>query len=168
MKSVALNSLTMSGRQSLLVCLAAALMLITFVTLQKFSVVPVSSSAPRLQELPLQIGTWQGTEKHFEQEVVTTLRTDDWMLRLYKQGPDTFVWLYVGYYADLLGFSNYHSPEACYPAQGWKLMQNDFQQIDIPGRKPILVQKIYRPRINIKRALLTTGRVVATIAAAIL
>lgn len=136
------SPLSRSRFASLSLYLAAVFMLLTFVTLQRFPVTPVSPLNTRLQELPLRIGTWQGTEGNMDQAVVNTLQLDDWMMRLYQQRPDTLIWLYIGYYADLPGFANHHSPQVCYPANGWELRERGFQQIEIPGSEPILVQRL--------------------------
>jgi EpsI family protein len=122
-------------------CLAVGLLLLAVVGLQCFSQKPSTSLQVRLQELPLQVGGWEGTESRWDPSSVAHLGLDDWMLRLYRHTSGPLVWIYIGFLkqARTLG---HHSPQVCYPAQGWQLLHKGLQQINVPGEQSISVNKL--------------------------
>jgi EpsI family protein len=128
----------------LVLCLyvAAGVILLTFLLLQRFSRTSANPLVPKLQELPLQIGVWRGTEDTLGQDIVTTLQLDDYTLRAYQQHSEAFIWLYIGYYATRPSFSKHHSPILCYPGNGWQIVEKGFQSIDLPGGRVIQVSKL--------------------------
>jgi EpsI family protein len=119
--------------------------------LQFFSQKPSTSLPVRLQEFPLRVGGWEGTESRLEPRVVTTLGLDDWILRLYRHPSGALVEFYVGFlqHATL----GHHSPQVCYPAQGWELLQKGLQQIKISGEQSISINMLLVQR-DLERQLI--------------
>jgi EpsI family protein len=120
--------------------LAVGLLFLAFLGLQFFSQKPSPSLPVRLQEFPLRVGSWEGTESRLEPSIVTMLGLDDWILRLYRHPSGAFVWLYVGFlqHATL----GHHSPQVCYPAQGWELFEKGLQQISVSGEQSISINRL--------------------------
>jgi EpsI family protein len=122
-----------------------ALLLAFFCVLQQYSHAPAASLPVRLADLPLQVGAWEGAESSVEPDIAKLLEhdVDQWLLRPYQQASDSAVWFYVTFVDLSLGQErNVHSPQGCYLAQGWQLLQKELQRIDIPGGKTILVNKL--------------------------
>ena len=122
--------------------MAVGLLCLTFVLLQRFPSISLSPLAPKLQGLPLEIGAWHGTQDTLGQDVVTTLQLDDYTLRTYQKNSETFVWLYIGYYATRPSFSKHHSPMLCYPGNGWEIIGKNLQSINLPNGTTIQVHKL--------------------------
>jgi EpsI family protein len=139
MKSASLIAIRPSTRLMVSLYLTAALALAAVLALQRFSVAPAALPIQRLQELPLQLGPWQGIEASLDQEIIVELQVDDWLLRSYKHASGNSIWLYVGYYARSF---KPHSPLACFPGQGWKISQRGTQSISLLGMEPFLVHKL--------------------------
>jgi EpsI family protein len=140
-----LKTLKVSRRFQLHLYLALGLLLLTFLILYRFSQAPNTTPLQtRLQAFPLHVVTWEGRERSLDPNVVTALGLDDWMLRLYQNESRAFVWLYIGFfgYYHFDKGSFHHSPQVCYPAQGWKLIQGELQEINIPEKEKILVNKL--------------------------
>jgi EpsI family protein len=122
-----------------------ALLLAFFCVLQQYSHAPAAPLPVRLADFPLRVGPWEGTESSVEPAIAKLLEqdVDQWLLRPYQQASGSTVWFYVTF-ADLFFGQerNVHSPQGCYLAQGWQLLQKELQRIDIPGGKTILVNKL--------------------------
>lgn len=150
-----LSSFTRDQQQAVMgLYVAAALLLLTFLLLQRFSRPPVPLLVPKLLDFPLQIDSWQGTESTIGQDIVTALKLDDYTLRAYQQTSGDPVWLYIGYYATRSGFSKHHSPLVCYPGSGWQILEKGLQTIELPNLKPIRVQKLLVQKGLQKRVVL--------------
>src|SRR5437763_7233932 len=70
--------------------------------------------------LPYQLGEWQGRDTHFD-PLFGTDPADSSLLRIYTSASATVVIVYAGFHKDLPSSLDYHSPQLCYPAQGWKI-----------------------------------------------
>jgi EpsI family protein len=79
---------------------------------------PIRLEQP-LSSLPLQLGSWRGTELKMGERVVQVAGCDDYVYRHYvDENSSRKVDLYVAYAArpaKMLG----HRPEVCYPTHGW-------------------------------------------------
>jgi len=87
--------------------------------------------------LPLTFGTWEGTDLVYNRELLTSwLGTDFITFRNYENRANGHVvTLYLAYYPDLDSSDMAHSPEVCYPGQGWKITKDDDIDIMISGRR---------------------------------
>jgi EpsI family protein len=121
--------------------LAVGLLSLTFLGLQFFSQKPSTSLQVRLQEFPAQVGDWEGMESRLNPSVVTLLGLDDWILRQYQHPSKGFVWFYIGFLKSL-GALGHHSPQVCYPAQGWELLQEGLQQVNVSGEHSIAINRL--------------------------
>ena len=84
----------------------------------------------RLARLPMQIGTLDGTEMHFEDSVYAALNADANLLRVYRSSAGDTVALYVGYYGTAKGGRASHLPQYCYTGQGWSIEKWDFASLE--------------------------------------
>jgi EpsI family protein len=120
--------------------LAVGLLFLAFLGLQFFSHKPSTSLSVRLQEFPLHVGGWEGTESRLEPSIVAMLGLDDWISRLYRHPSGVWVWFYVGFLQHMtLG---HHSPQVCYPAQGWALLETGLQLIKISREQSISINRL--------------------------
>ncbi|HEY7495753.1 MAG TPA: EpsI family protein [Candidatus Tectomicrobia bacterium] len=127
------------------VYLALALLLAFFWVLQQYTHAPAAPRPVRFADVPLQLRAWEGTESSVEPDIAKLLEqdVDQWLLRLYRQASGHAVWFYVTFVDLSLGQErNVHSPQGCYLAQGWQLLQKELQRVDIPDGKTILVNKL--------------------------
>lgn len=73
---------------------------------------------PNLDELPLQVGEWQGRDvPQTNLEVFILLEPDYYVFRHYRRDSGPSVWL------SLIGSSkskSFHPPQICYAADGWQ------------------------------------------------
>jgi EpsI family protein len=132
----------MTGQLRLQLSLVAGLALLVFCILQRLAPPSTAALQQRLQLFPLQVEAWEGTEGKIDEAVVTELKLDDWMLRRYQHPAGAFLWLYVGFLEHLAPEKSHHSPQICYPAWGWELVQRSVQQIALPAGNSLLVQKL--------------------------
>jgi EpsI family protein len=95
---------------------------------------------PRLETVPLTLGSWQGVSDTLSQDVIAALRPDAYLLRTYRpitDGPPALpIVAYVAYYAHPTLNERIHSPAACLPSGGWVPVEAGQQQIVIPGALP--------------------------------
>jgi EpsI family protein len=74
-----------------------------------------------LAAFPLDVEAWRGTEAPaFSPEIERTLDADEYIHRLYWDGGETAVALYVAYYATQRHGDAIHSPQHCLPGTGWE------------------------------------------------
>lgn len=76
------------------------------------------SHLPKWGFVPYQLSGWQGLDAAFD-PVYGTDPADSSLLRVYHQQEQAPVILYVGFYSNLTKILEVHTPELCYPAQGW-------------------------------------------------
>jgi EpsI family protein len=89
--------------------------------------------APKLQQLPLVVGSWHSRDEELPQDVLLALRVDDYLYRRYQQKAGDPVTLYVAYYGRQRLDERIHSPRGCLPAGGWFPVSAGYQEIVIPG-----------------------------------
>jgi EpsI family protein len=76
-----------------------------------------------LSGLPLRVGSWQGAEESVQSGVEEMLAADFNLQRSYVHPVGGPVWLYVGYYGTERGGRPEHTPWACYPSNGWAILE---------------------------------------------
>ncbi len=124
--------------------LGIALIGLTCALAQHLSHLPPSAPPGRLHDFPMQLGTWSGVEQTWGSEVVTALDVDDWMLRRYEDASGAMVWFYLGFSGNLTlgkGLLS-HSPQSCYPANGWERLQSGLQDVTLPTGERIVVNRL--------------------------
>jgi len=75
---------------------------------------------PDWGSVPYEFNEWRGLDTTFD-PVYGTDPADSSLLRFYGKGNQTPVVVYVGFYGDLVTIQEVHTPELCYPAQGWTI-----------------------------------------------
>jgi exosortase D (VPLPA-CTERM-specific) len=81
-------------------------------------------------EFPLTIGDWTGTTGTLEENILNSLKTEDYIISDYKNSADNLVNFYVAYYADQAAGSAAHSPRACIPGGGWLIKDLRVQTVE--------------------------------------
>jgi EpsI family protein len=93
--------------------------------------------------------TWRGRDMPLEREILSILKVDDYMMRLYvpmrrapHRGPDSPVWLYVGYYRTQRTGVTYHSPLNCLPGSGWNILSHELVRVRLDGGATLPVNQV--------------------------
>jgi EpsI family protein len=101
--------------------------------------------SPDWNVVPFDVGEWRGTNGGFD-PIYGDDPADTSLLRVYRKADGLPVIAYVGFFGDLATVLEVHTPELCYPAQGWGVRQaatgivGDFRGLHIPA-KQIVVEK---------------------------
>jgi EpsI family protein len=96
----------------------ATLLLVEFSSLSHEPVVIQTN----LENLPMEIGTYQGAEDSFPESVYRELNADQYVYRHYRSGNGNQLNLYIGYYGTAKGGRTGHNPYACLPGAGWAIV----------------------------------------------
>jgi len=75
---------------------------------------------PNWEAIPYSLDGWHGDEASFD-PVYGSDPAESSLLRVYAKDGNPPVIVYVGFYGDLAAILDVHTPELCYPAQGWKI-----------------------------------------------
>jgi len=100
---------------------------------------------PNWGAIPYTFDGWHGVEASFD-PVYGSDPAETSFLRVYAKNGEPPVIVYVGFYGDLSAILDVHTPELCYPAQGWKIssvrriQSGSFRGVPIPS-KEIVVDK---------------------------
>jgi exosortase D (VPLPA-CTERM-specific) len=83
----------------------------------------IAPSREPFAEFPMALGDWQGRADQVDPEYLNMLQLDDYLLADYV-GHDSAnrINLYVSYYASQVNGVSAHSPRACIPGDGWKIV----------------------------------------------
>jgi EpsI family protein len=101
--------------------------------------------SPNWSLVPYEVGEWRGTDGRFD-PIYGDDPADSSLLRIYRKVDGPPVIAYVGFFGDLASILDVHTPELCYPAQGWGVRaaensgKNTFRGLHIP-LKQIIVEK---------------------------
>jgi len=77
-----------------------------------------------LENLPMEIAGYKGTEDFFPDSVYKELNADRHVYRHYRNAEGKAIDLYVGYYGTAKGGRTGHNPYACLPGGGWGIMES--------------------------------------------
>jgi len=87
---------------------------------------------PPLRGFPIQVEEWRGrVSPDFDERVVRILGADEYLTRIYQQGSQPPVDLFVGYYGSQTTGSVIHSPLNCLPGAGWQFLDRDRIDVDV-------------------------------------
>jgi EpsI family protein len=105
---------------------------------------------PAWNAVPYEFKEWRGLDTAFD-PVYGEDPADSSLLRVYAKGDQLPVIVYVGFYVDLAGILDVHTPELCYPAQGWTIspvapFEGTFRGRRIPA-KEILAERLGARRL---------------------
>ena len=95
-------------------------------------------------EFPLKMDDWKGKTGTLEENILDSLKTEDYIISDYVNENGEMVNYYVAYYADQAAGSAAHSPRACIPGGGWLIKDLTVREVDgikIDG-KPLMVNRL--------------------------
>lgn len=78
---------------------------------------------PDWSAVPYQFDGWIGTDAQFDY-IYAVDPADTSLVRVYREGNGLPVSVYIGFYSDLATILDVHTPELCYPAQGWIILSS--------------------------------------------
>ncbi|MCU1384002.1 MAG: EpsI family protein [Acidobacteria bacterium] len=93
--------------------------------------VPIRTS---FDQFPMQIGEWRGTMlPPLSASIMSVLRVDDYVNRVYSAPGRYGAGFYVGYYRSQRQGDSIHSPLNCMPGAGWEPVSKGALSIAVPG-----------------------------------
>ena len=104
-----------------LILLVATIGMITLISLSGEPVVVKTN----LENIPMRIGDYIGTEDSFPDSVYEELNADFHLYRHYQNQYSNIISLYIGYYGTAKGGRTGHNPYACLPGAGWAIIQTE-------------------------------------------
>lgn len=87
-----------------------------------------------LENLPMEIAGYRGTEDAFPESVYRELNADKHVYRHYLSGDGSQLDLYIGYYGTAKGGRTGHNPYACLPGAGWAIVDSRRVRIRQPSQ----------------------------------
>jgi exosortase D (VPLPA-CTERM-specific) len=81
-------------------------------------------------EFPLTIAEWKGKSGAIEDNILESLKTEDYLTSDFVNPEGRVVDLWIAYYADQAAGSAAHSPRACIPGGGWLIKDLSVRTID--------------------------------------
>ena len=94
----------------------------------------------RFDRLPAEINGWRAIDLEMDEAVSEMLAADRNIQRAYFHGQGYAVFVYIGYYGTARGGTPEHTPDVCYPAQGWEILESKGQAIG--GSEGFSVQEL--------------------------
>ncbi len=82
----------------------------------------VETDPTRFDALPSSLNGFQAVELEIDESVSKMLAADHNVQRAYLHPQRFVVFVYVGYYGTRRGGTPEHTPDVCYPAQGWEIV----------------------------------------------
>ena len=94
-------------------------------------------------EFPLNIGKWRGRAEVLEQTYIDKLKLTDYALFDYTGDDGMLIGFYSAYYASQRKESTTHSPRACLPGGGWRVVNSRVVTLDgvTISSKPLKVNR---------------------------
>jgi len=77
---------------------------------------------PDWSVVPYEVDSWLGRDAAID-PIFGIDPADSSLVRRFQNGDKTPIILYVGFYGDLGSVMQFHSPEICYPSQGWSILR---------------------------------------------
>jgi EpsI family protein len=118
-----------------------------------------------LATIPGYIGDWTSAgDQRLEEEVISTLKASEYMLRQYRRGSAALT-AFVAFYASQRAGVSMHSPKNCLPGAGWESLEQGVIAVNVAGR-PVSINR-YVVQKNGTRAVVlywyqTRDRIVAS------
>ena len=86
-----------------------------------------------LDALPAELNGWRAVEIEMDQGVSRMLAADHNVQRAYLHPHGFQIFVYVGYYGTARGGVPEHTPDVCYPAQGWSIRDANARRVGGQG-----------------------------------
>jgi len=96
---------------------------------------------PNWDAVSRDIGGWKGSDGYFD-PIYGDDPAESSLLRVYQKGNEPPVVAYVGFYRDLTTVLEVHTPELCYPAQGWTILSTKTLSPSSFRGKPFVAKEI--------------------------
>ena len=95
-------------------------------------------------EFPLKIAGWKGATETLEDNILASLKAEDYIMSDYVNESGEVMNFYVAYYADQAAGSAAHSPRACIPGGGWLIKELSERQVGdvIVNGRPLKVNRL--------------------------
>ncbi|MFK7897293.1 MAG: exosortase C-terminal domain/associated protein EpsI [Myxococcota bacterium] len=91
---------------------------------------PTAAHDPTAFEaLPNELNGWRAFEIEMDESVSEMLGADHNVQRAYVHPLGYQVFVYVGYYGTERGGTPEHTPDICYPSQGWAIAEQEVQRV---------------------------------------
>ncbi|MDA8091368.1 MAG: VPLPA-CTERM-specific exosortase XrtD [Nitrospiraceae bacterium] len=101
-------------------------------------------------QFPAQVGQWKGTREVMDEQFRSTLNFSDYVLEDFTGPHGKTVNLYVAYYQDQSKGESIHSPETCYPANGWTFKRSDVASVSLAGGKTMAVSRAFMEKAGVR------------------
>ncbi len=88
----------------------------------------VEHDAAVFDALPNELNGWRSVDLAIDQAVSDMLAADHNVQRAYLHPLGYQIFVYVGYYGTERGGTPEHTPDMCYPAQGWQIVESTIQR----------------------------------------
>lgn len=89
-----------------------------------------------LDVFPMSIGDWRGQRSYIDDQTLTVLKADEYVLADYRIASGTPpVELFIAYYYSITDGTDTHTPEKCIPGGGWEVSRWRGQEVDPGGGK---------------------------------
>ena len=88
----------------------------------------VEHDAAVFDALPTELNGWRSVDLTIDQAVSDMLAADHNVQRAYLHPLGYLIFVYVGYYGTERGGTPEHTPDICYPAQGWQIVESMIQR----------------------------------------
>ena len=88
----------------------------------------VEHDAAVFDALPTELNGWRSVDLAIDQAVSDMLAADHNVQRAYLHPLGYQIFVYVGYYGTERGGTPEHTPDICYPAQGWQIVESMIQR----------------------------------------
>jgi len=105
---------------------------------------------PEWSAVPYEFDGWSGKDAKFD-PVYGNDPSDTNLLRVYDRPGGTPIIVYVGFYRDLATILEVHTPELCYPAQGWAIQSVGHSRGGQFRGQPITAKEILADKNGTKR-----------------
>jgi EpsI family protein len=108
---------------------------------------------PAWSTIPYGLAGWRGENASFD-PIYGADPADSSLLRTYSFNGKPLVIVYVGFYSNLATILDVHTPELCYPAQGWTVSDATFAPAALFRGSPVPAKQIVADKSGTKRLVM--------------
>jgi len=98
-----------------------------------------------VRQMPLQLGSWNGTDEPISSDILQTLGAGDFLLRSYRDSAarPSQVNLFMAYFPTQRTGDTIHSPLNCLPGSGWFPLEKSRTMLSVAGHPPFPVNRYF-------------------------
>jgi EpsI family protein len=126
-------------RKTLAQFICAALMITaTAIFLRAHTKAEYYPSRIALQQFPMQVGEWSGTDLTLSKDTLDVLGPGDFLLREYQNPSEQMatINLFIAYFRSQRAGDTIHSPKNCLPGSGWAPVRSERITLSVAGHAP--------------------------------